>query len=357
MELSHLVAIGLRPCLDPGLAIEVSRTWSSDSAQATSMQPLSGSSEPDGLGCVFRPDLVPTLARGPMPSDCLSILSWNLFNPDTIGLSTKDNPHYNHLTDKERFWEHRWPKILEEIQLADASVVCLQEINKDLYGEIKGALAALGYASVTHKKMQRNSLAIFFKEGLSKVWEKQVKIKGFEKTVAVGLKDGRHTVAVVTCHLEGHPEKAVDRLKQLEATFNEIEDLPHQALVVAGDFNAPLVEDGRYAAVASYMSVADVPAGTTEWGKEVLVDANTLRGHGYTFSSAYQSGNVFSISLHGEGPSLIDHIWYTSQSLELTAVRDAFFKGDFREKALQHGLPNGQNPSDHLPLGAVFKWK
>eukprot|EP00931_Biecheleriopsis_adriatica_P089430 TRINITY_DN63565_c0_g1_i1.p1 TRINITY_DN63565_c0_g1~~TRINITY_DN63565_c0_g1_i1.p1 ORF type:complete len:387 (+),score=56.49 TRINITY_DN63565_c0_g1_i1:139-1161(+) len=340
------------------MAIEGPRAQSSDSAQATCAQRLSGSGERTSLGHVTSLDSAPTLARGPMPSDFLSILSWNLLNPDTRGLATKDNPHYDHLTDEERFWEHRWPKIFDEIRLADTAVVCLQEINKDLYEEIKGALAALGYACVTHKKMQRNSLAIFFKqERLSKVWEKNVKVKGMEKTVAVGLEDAGQIIAVVTCHLEGHPEKAVDRIKQLEATFSEIKDLPHQALIVAGDFNAPLVEEGRYAAVASYMSAGNVPAGMTEWGKKVCVDADTQHDHGYTFSSAYQSDHVFSISLHGERPALIDHIWYTSQSLELTAVRDVFFKDDFRQKASQHGLPNLQNPSDHLPLGVVLKWK
>merc|ERR1719223_650105 len=96
------------------------------------------------------------IPRGPMPADSLTILTWNLFSPDTIGVATKENPHYNHLSDEERFWEHRWPKILGEIRSADATVVCLQEINKGLFGDIKTALAALGYDVFTHKKMQRN---------------------------------------------------------------------------------------------------------------------------------------------------------------------------------------------------------
>merc|ERR1712216_278478 len=100
--------------------------------------------------------------------------------------------------------------------------------------------------------------------------------------------------------------------------------------------------------------MGDVPVGTTEWGKEVCADADSWCHHGYTFSSAYQSESAFSISLHGEGPALIDHIWYTSQSLELSAVRDVCFHGDFQEKTLEHGLPTLQNPSDHLPLAVVL---
>merc|ERR1712146_205179 len=126
------------------------------------------------------------------------------------------------------------------------TVVCLQEIKKELYDEMRDALASLGYEAVTHakEKMQRNSLAMFFKR-VKKVWEKNVRIRGFEKTLAVGLDAGGRTLAVVTCHLEGHPEKASDRIAQLATTFDEIKDLPHDAIVIAGDFNAPLVEQGR----------------------------------------------------------------------------------------------------------------
>lgn len=310
------------------------------------------------LGHVMAAGGVPTIARGGMPAEGISLLSWNLLSPDTIGLATKEGPHYSHLTDEERFWEHRWPKILEEIRIADATVVCLQEINKGLFDEIKEALAGFGYACVTHKKMQRNSLAIFFKPSFTKVWEVRPKIKGFEKTLAVGLEDAGRVIAVVICHIEGHPEKSSERLAQLEKTFAEIKDLPHQALIVAGDFNAPLVEEdgGGYTAVSSYMSRGSVPEGTTEWGHQVSVSSEPPKPHGYALESAYSPGPVFSIALRSGGPALIDHIWYC-QSLELVGVRDVFFKGDFREEVLRHSLPSLRNPSDHLPLGVVLKWR
>lgn len=307
-------------------------------------------------GFVMSSDPLATFARGPMLLDGFSVLCWNIFNPETVGVATRSNPHYNHLTDEERFWEHRWPKILDEIRIADAMVVCLQEISKGLFVEIKDALSALGYEVATHKKMQRNSLAIFFKETIPKVWEATVRIKGFEKTLAVGLKYGGRTIAVVTCHLEGHPEKSLERLEQLEKTFGEIQKLPHDAVVVAGDFNAPLAEDGRNTAVSSYMSCGEVVAGSREWGREILATDGTLRHHGYELSSAYVAGPAVSIALHGEGPSLIDQIWF-SRDLEIVGVRDVFFDQHFRAEALMRGLPNERNPSDHLPLGAVLRWR
>merc|ERR1719440_447293 len=84
-------------------------------------------------GYVMGFDADTTIRRGPFPSEGISILAWNVFNPDTIGVANKDNPHYNHLTDEERFWEHRFPKLRSEIQESNASIVCLTEINQCLY--------------------------------------------------------------------------------------------------------------------------------------------------------------------------------------------------------------------------------
>lgn len=313
----------------------------------------------------FNPDTIPTIPRGPMPAESLTVLSWNIFNPDTVGVQDKSNPHYIHLTDEERFWENRFPKIVEEIRIANAAVVCIQEINKDLYLNMHQALGNLGYEGVTHcehpyppKKMERNSLAIFFKHNLSKAWEKKVKVKGFQKTLAVGLRDGDRILAIVTCHLEGAPQKSAERLEQLAKTVSAIADqktYPHDAIVIAGDFNAPLAEDRQHSAVSSYLSSGVVPEGTMEMGYCVSSQPD-LTPHGYSLSSAYAPGAAMSISLHGEGPAFIDQIWF-SGSLQLVGARDVCFDEAFRTDVLARGLPNLRNPSDHLPLGAAFHWK
>jgi len=267
------------------------------------------------------------------------------------------NPEYTHLSDEERFWEHRWPKILEEVKLANASVVCLQEIKQELFPEMKEAFGALGYEAVSHKKMQRNSLAVFFKQSkLVRVWEKNIRIKGFEKTLAVGLEYDGRTIAVVNCHLEGHPEKSLQRIEQLEKTLSEVKLLPHDAVLVVGDFNAALMEGPSTAAVSSYLSQGTVPPGTTENGFAVSVDPS-LKHHGFDLTSAYGPGPAVSCIIVKQGPpALVDHIWFSHQ-LELIGVRDVFFDSEFRYEALLRGLPNLRNPSDHLPIGAVFRWR
>merc|ERR1719356_346415 len=122
----------------------------------------------------------------------------------------------------------------------------MQQINPELYDDIRAAFQALGYDALTHqKRMQRNSLAIFYRSPLKKAWEKHVTKKGLEKTLAVGLKCGDRILAVVTCQLESEgtkpeePSMAKERIERLAKTFDEMRDVPHDALVVAGDFNAP----------------------------------------------------------------------------------------------------------------------
>jgi len=190
---------------------------------------------------------------------------------------------------------------------------------------------------------------------------KPVTVKGFEKTLAVGLRCGQCVLAVITCQLEGEPKQAKDRVERLDKTFNQIHSMPHDAVVIAGDFNAPLVEPGwRNSAVSSYMRTGRVPLGTSEWGLETS-PPKISAGHGYAFQPVY-SGGTFTRSKRSCGGSsctcgtlMVDQIWF-SMHLRLTCARDFFFDQDFQEEAAVQGLPNPKNPSDHLPLGASFQW-
>merc|ERR1712008_80236 len=104
--------------------------------------------------------------------------------------------------------------------------------------------------------------------------------------------------------------------------------------------------------VTAYMSTGRVPTDITEWALE---GDSSVEPHGYDLTSAYP-GTAVSWILHGEGACLIDQMWF-SDALELVGYRDVFINEQFRCDALTRGLPTAQNPSDHLPLGAVFRWK
>lgn len=255
----------------------------------------------DDSAVIFDPKLLMRRARP--RSDDVSVLTWSICNPDKI---TYDPAHYEHLSPEERDWKYRFPKIMQEVQAANTSIVCMQQINQQLYAEIKTAFEALGYDGCTHKKMQRNSLAIFYRSPLKKAWEKHVRFKGLEKTMVIGLQCGENVLAVITCQLEGEPEKAAERIDRLQKTFSEIRSLNFDAVVVAGDFNVPTVESGsfdaplaeigwRNSALSSYMRTGKVPAGTKGRGLEVA-EIPAVEGHSLALEPVYHPGGTITCS-------------------------------------------------------------
>lgn len=69
-------------------------------------------------------------------------------------------------------------------------------------------------------------------------------------------------------------------------------------------------------------------------------------------------GEAFTFCASPGGPvDGLDQIWATSAPLELVARRALFNSEAHRTKILAGGLPNAVEPSDHLPIGAVYKWR
>eukprot|EP00927_Polykrikos_kofoidii_P076433 TRINITY_DN73539_c0_g1_i1.p1 TRINITY_DN73539_c0_g1~~TRINITY_DN73539_c0_g1_i1.p1 ORF type:complete len:343 (+),score=41.08 TRINITY_DN73539_c0_g1_i1:39-1067(+) len=75
----------------------------------------------------------------PRPRDSFMVLSYNLLCHSTRHLS-----HFN--ITKEQFpWEKRWLRFQQEFDIYDADVVCLQEVNKDMYKDLLEHFSAQGF--------------------------------------------------------------------------------------------------------------------------------------------------------------------------------------------------------------------
>merc|ERR1712194_544342 len=157
--------------------------------------------------------------------------------------------------------------------------------------------------------------------------------------------------------------------ERLQKTFSELQSLHYDAVVVAGDFNAPSVESGNFdspfvmtswrnSALSSYLCTGRVPSGVWEWGLDVAPVAG-LEGHNLFFEPVYRPGGTFTSSKRiGEArcrTAMVDQIWFLAR-LQLTSACDPFFDHEFRRCVLTQGLPNLLNPSDHLPLAATFRF-
>ncbi|XP_067097164.1 protein angel homolog 2 isoform X1 [Osmerus mordax] len=72
-----------------------------------------------------------------------SVLTYNILSQDLL----QDNAYlYRHCTDSVLSWAFRLPNLLRELQLYDADILCLQEVQHNHYEEqIRPALQARGY--------------------------------------------------------------------------------------------------------------------------------------------------------------------------------------------------------------------
>ena len=104
-----------------------------------------------------------------------------------------------------------------------------------------------------------------------------------------------------------------------------------------------------------------------EWGQALPnSDMEKVKPHAFrrnSLVSAYPAGlssNAhFTYCARPFRPvSGLDQIWYSSLSLQRMALRRACSSQKARNAILQNGLPEEalQQPSDHLPVGALFEW-
>ena len=158
-------------------------------------------------------------------------------------------------------------------------------------------------------------------------------------------------------------------------------------------------------AAASYLAFGAVPDGITEWGQGI--DAReffAFAPHGLELAAVEHNGRAsggaprprrlgaavqqqqdadysaadtssswsseWSGIVYGEAPvdfsytgmpahgfsGMLDQCWHSS-ALECTARRALFRSSQERDAVLAEGIPNGMNPSDHMPIGAVFRFR
>mmetsp|Transcript_62153 Transcript_62153/g.166402 ORF Transcript_62153/g.166402 Transcript_62153/m.166402 type:complete len:369 (+) Transcript_62153:180-1286(+) len=286
-------------------------------------------------------------AMQPLPEG-FSVLTWNMLAQTFI---VDGKASYHHRPAEDTGWQSRLERLLAELREVRPTVICLQEMSFEHFPEVAEALGTNGYTGVMQDDRKRApgqpvGAATFFGSGYTMVWDLHR-----TRTLAIGLSDGQRIAAVVNCHLEGNPAAWAARVSQLKSCLQQVAKMDHHALVVAGDFNAQ-----EPSAAAYFLAGEGVPEGMLEWGYEV--PACGKPDHSYALQKVYPSGNgeyTFTISGGAEHLVMLDQIWFSS-SLILQAYRDPSWGSEFDKQVVVGGLPNKQNPSDHLPLAATFAW-
>lgn len=292
--------------------------------------------------------------------DAIQVLSWNIL-ADCFLESSQEEKHES--IKYKVPWAVRFSQILDEILSNDADVLFLQEVMFTAFdADIFPALTARGFAGLMQADKSRSPT---HPVGVATFW----KTDSFElvgechrsRTSVALLRDPQGRVlACVNCHLEGNPKKSVARVKQLQTTLRELsKQLPHQGLIIAGDFNCQL----GASACSAYLSFGQVVPGVREWDCKVPEDILAVPDHGYDLASAYPPtataapGENFTYCAEpGRPVDGLDQVWYSARSLTCLGPQALFRSDEQRLAILESGLPSSENASDHIPVGAVFRW-
>uniref|UniRef100_A0A8C4NMG7 Angel homolog 2 (Drosophila) n=1 Tax=Dicentrarchus labrax TaxID=13489 RepID=A0A8C4NMG7_DICLA len=336
-----------------------------------------------------------------------SVMSYNILSQELL----QDNAYlYRHCNPAILHWNHRLPNLLAEIQLYNADILCLQEVQEDHYeNQIKPALQALGY-QCEYKKRTGNKpdgCAVIFKSSrLSLLSSNPVEffrpgdalldrdnvglVVLLQPNDTTGQSDPSAFICVANTHLLYNPRRGDIKLAQLAillAEINRLSRLPDGStnpVVLCGDFNStpPETADqhvcerdprGQRLLTSPIWSQSlgidyqcqykNKPTADVELITQLVCFLRSRIEHGLKLQSSYQhhlmpDGRPEITTYHSRTAMTVDYILYTPESIApllLPAGRGLHLLGRLSlvgQSELEEvsGLPNHHHSSDHLPL-------
>lgn len=291
-------------------------------------------------------------------------------------------------------WEYRKKLLLKEVELFDGDIVCLQEVETQLFDDMWfGFMKEHGYRGIFHNKgrarLRGNDLkkvdgcALLYKLDkfslLDKVFIEFSSVllsnERYKKTEDVFnrfiYKDNiavvtflEHTetkkkVLVVNTHLHWDPAYNDVKTLQVAVMLEELQTLTKKyaknghkdiSIVICGDFNSQ-THSAVYQLLSSGKCVSHDDLKGVDYGK--YTDEGFL--HPFQFKSAYSTiGEMPFTNFTPTFTEVIDYIWYSTQTLEIKGML-----GKIKDEYITNliGFPDQVHPSDHIPLFSEFRFK
>lgn len=97
----------------------------------------------------------------------LTVLSWNLLSPT---LMDRHDNLYQHAKQADLRWTTRAPRIFEQLQAANADLVCLQEVDADVWPDVAAQMRLCGYAGIFK---QRTGNEFGTPDGIALFWKSE----------------------------------------------------------------------------------------------------------------------------------------------------------------------------------------
>jgi mRNA deadenylase 3'-5' endonuclease subunit Ccr4 len=149
-----------------------------------------------------------------------------------------------------KFYPYATPEILDanfraelicgEIKRANPDIICLQEIESELFQKLRSELSE-------HDGAWTKRIGQKYKDGSSIFWRKNlfepigsnaIELAGGSKIsqkMTLTDKNSGKNIIIYSVHLEGHPDKDDIRFKEINTILNE--NVQCDAKIIAGDFN------------------------------------------------------------------------------------------------------------------------
>jgi CCR4-NOT transcription complex subunit 6 len=296
-------------------------------------------------------------------------------------------------------WDYRKDVLKKQILECDADVICLQEVETQLFEDYwLDLMAERGYRGVFHAKYRARRMnekeakkvdgcATFYKASKFSLAEKKsleytqivLNAARYKKTDDVfnrlqsrdniGLitiltnLETQQDILVANTHLHWDPALNDVKTVQVGVLLEEIELIAKKNLkttedsvmktlpvLVCGDFNSQ-----PHSAVYQLFSTGFVKDHEDVKGRDYGKFTEKGFSHGFHFKSAYS--NIGEMSFTNFTPSftdVLDYIWYTPSTLSVRGLL-----GEMDSEYLSHyvGFPNAHAPSDHIPLLTKFQLK
>lgn len=269
-------------------------------------------------------------------------------------------------------WDYRGTCIVEEIIRAEADIACLEEVDhyKDFFAP---KLSGHGFDGIFFPKVDSPCLefpvnngpdgcALFYKTDKFEFIRKKelvlkntkgepshqvallAEFKARQESQEVSNGKGLSSLVVAVTHLKAKTEAKELRAAQGKHLIEEItvfsDGRKQQAVVVAGDFNAPPNEK-----VYEHFSDSDAHP-DLKLKSSYKEGPSWHRGKEPPFTS-------WKFRSRGEAKYTIDYIWYSPETLDVVGVWEV----PKEEEIGENGLPCMGYPSDHVALCTNFAIK
>ncbi|MEW5307631.1 MAG: hypothetical protein WDW38_011404 [Sanguina aurantia] len=232
--------------------------------------------------------------------------------------------------------------------------------------EICSSAALSGYTGYLQEKQGGESatmgVALFVKRqrGLRLVW-RESRTRALLGALSFLDSCGQQQLLYISvCHLEGSPYRPSDRVSQIRSVLDRLQR--HQAdhglgpgecpLLVVGDLNS-----GRADSICQLLHRGRLEGGSTCISPPHTVVTRTTLSHPFALEEAYSSADLDLAFTHKtpSGASTLDYLWYSSLLLSVVALYQPLCAKGRGLLSADQAMPNQLHPSDHLPIGAIFR--